>query len=180
MRGWAGGTAPLFLAAAACSSASAPVDPIDAVPAAQQRTITRNEFGFRWPFTAGVGTLGCRDGAVMFRNAGTTYALNDAGARQFPPVDPLRRIQGSGPPTDPVSRLTQGTREKIFAGMSACSRLATGAAACRDGLQASHNVTDDELGKIEAEGIERRWPPVEPVHMSLAPVLAAGLKLCGQ
>ena len=180
MRGWSNAIASLFLAAAACSGASAPAEPIDAVPAAQQRTITRNEFGFRWPFTVGVGTLGCRDSAVLFRNAGTTYALNDVAARQFPPVNPLRRIQGSGPPTDPVSRLTQGTREKIFAGMSACSPLANGAPACRDSLKASHNVTDDELRKIEAEGIERRWPPVEPVHMSLAPVLAAGLKLCPQ
>jgi hypothetical protein len=166
-----------WLPAAGCVRPAATADPIEAIPPTQQRTITRNEIGFRWPFTVGVGTVGCDAGAVVFRHDGKTYALNDAAARRYPAVESLRRIQGAGPPTDPVSRLTQDTRQRIFAERSAC-RAADAAATCREQVRTRHNITADELTRIEAEGTERRWPPIKPVFMSLEPVVQAGMKLC--
>ena len=42
------------VALAACGrKAPAVADPVEGVPLAQQRTITRNELGYKWPFTVG-------------------------------------------------------------------------------------------------------------------------------
>jgi hypothetical protein len=78
------------------------VDPVPGVPPAQQRTITRSELGYQWPFIVGVGTVACDGGLLVFRSGGTTYALSrGAGTRGYANVDALRAVQGSGPPSDP-------------------------------------------------------------------------------
>ncbi len=62
---------------AGCGRSTAVVsDPVPGLPAAQQRTITRTELGYQWPFTVGVGTVACDGGALAFRSGGTTYALS--------------------------------------------------------------------------------------------------------
>ena len=66
----------------------------------------RNELGYKWPFDVGAGTIACDGGALFFCAAGTTYALSrGAGTRGYADIDAIRRVQGSGPPSDPVSRL---------------------------------------------------------------------------
>jgi hypothetical protein len=158
-------------------------DPVENVPLTQQRNIDRNELGYKWPFTPGVGTIACDGGALFFRTGGTTYALSrGAGTRGYANVDAIRRVQGSGPPSDPVSRLTQGVREKVFADVSACGDAAGAgsqrAAECKARVRERAKVSEDELTKIEAEGVERNWPPRPPILMSLDPITEAARPLC--
>ena len=150
-------------------------EPVDGVPLAQQRTITRNEVGYKWPFDMGTGTIACDGGALFFRAGGTTYALSrGAGTRGYAHADAIRRVQGSGPPSDPVSRLTQEVRVKLFADVSACGT----AADCRMRLRERAGLSESELAKIEAEGVERNWPPLRPVLMSLDTIVDAARQLC--
>jgi hypothetical protein len=159
-------------------------DPIQGVPLAQQRTIDRAELGYKWPFEVGVGTIACDGGAMFFRSGGTTYALSKgAGTRGYANVDAIRRVQGSGPPSDPVSRLTQEVRMKLFAEVSACGNAADAAgsprvAECRTRIRERGGLSESELTKIEAEGVERNWPPRPPVLMSLDAVADAARSLC--
>jgi hypothetical protein len=173
------------VALAACGRQQPAVaDPVEGIPLAQQRTITRNEIGYKWPFEMGVGTIACDGGALFFRTAGTTYALSrGAGTRGYASVDAIRREQGSGPPSDPVSRLTQDARIKLFAQASACDSDARAAgspraAECRARLRERHGLSEGELTKIEAEGVERNWPPLPPIQMSLDPIVDAARPLC--
>lgn len=155
-------------------------DPVAGIPLTQQRTIDRNELGYKWPFEMGTGTLACDAGALFFRTGGTTYALSrGAGTRGYADIDTIRRSQGSGPPSDPVSRLTQEARMKIFAQSSACSSEAQGSVGdCKARLRARSNVTESELTRVEAEGAERYWPPLKPPLMSLDALSDAARQLC--
>jgi hypothetical protein len=180
---------PLLIAglavAAGCHGKPAPVDdPVPGIPATQQRTISRNEIGYKWPFSVGVGTIACDGGALAFRAGGTTYALSrGAGTRAYANIDAIRLVQGSGPPSDPVSRLTQETRMKLFAQSSACGDAGdAGAAArvadCKARVRERAGVSDSEMTRIDAEGVERFWPPLKPPLMSLDPVVDAARQLC--
>jgi hypothetical protein len=165
-------------------SAEVVLDPVPGVPPEHQRTITRSELDYRWPFTVGGGTVACDGGVLAFRSNGTTYALvPGAATRGYANVDAIRAVQGSGPPTDPVSRLTQDVRTRIFAQTSACAR-AGGAerprrvSECRAHVRETSGVSESEMARIEAEGKERNWPPLAPVLMSLETVIAAAGELC--
>ena len=169
------------LVLAACGkSAPTIVDPLEGIPPAQQRTIDRNELGYKWPFDAGTGTIACDGGALFFRTGGTTYALSrGAGTRGYADIDAIRRTQGSGPPSDPVSRLTQEERMKIFAQSSACgTESAARASDCKARLRTHSHLSESELTRIEAEGAERSWPPLKPPLMSLEALTDAARQLC--
>jgi hypothetical protein len=159
-------------------------EPIEGVPLTQQRTITRNEVGFKWPFEVGSGTIACDGGALFFRTAGTTYALSrGAGTRGYANVDAIRRVQGSGPPSDPVSRLTQDMRMQLFARLSACAAppgaaAPRSAAECKARIGKQSSLSESELARIEAEGVERNWPPLPRVLMNLDAVTDAARQLC--
>jgi hypothetical protein len=178
--GWiATGLGALVLTA--CGKQTATIaDPVQGVPLTQQRTIDRNELGYRWPFEMGAGTIACDGGALFFRAGGTTYALSrGAGTRGYADIDTIRRAQGSGPPTDPVSRLTQDERMKIFAQSSECgSGTPASAIECKARLRARSSISESELTQIEAEGAERYWPPLTPPLMSLDAVNDAARQLC--
>ena len=169
------------VALAACGrNAPAVTDPVEGVALTQQRNITRNEVGYKWPFSVGAGTIACDGGALFFRVDGTTYALSrGTGTRGYANVDAIRRVQGSGPPSDPVSRLTQEVRMKLFADSSACGTAGSQRAAeCKTRIRERAGVSEPELAKIEAEGVERNWPPLQPILMSLDPITEAGRRLC--
>jgi hypothetical protein len=159
-------------------------DPVAGVPLRQQRAIDRAELGFKWPFDVGTGTIACDGGALFFRSGGTTYALTGgAGARGYPNVDALRRVQGSGPPSDPVRRLTQDVRMRLFAQVSACAGPGETADSprareCRTRTRERSGVSESELARIEAEGEERNWPPRPPVLMPVEPLVDAARQLC--
>jgi hypothetical protein len=155
-------------------------EPVEGVPLTQQRTIDRNELGYKWPFEMGTGTIACDGGALFFRTGGTTYALSrGAGTRGYADIDAIRRAQGSGPPSDPVSRLTQEERMKIFAQSSACTGDNPGKVTeCKARIRARGSISESELTRIEAEGAERFWPPLTPPLMSLDAVSGAARQLC--
>ena len=115
-----------MMAAAGCRDTRPAVeDPLPGVPLTQQKTITLNDLGHEWPFTVGAGTIVCDAGALSFRAGGTTYALSQgAGTRGYANINAVRRRQGSGPPSDPVSGVTQDLRMKIFAQASECGAAA--------------------------------------------------------
>lgn len=170
--------------AAACGGGPQRIeDPIPDLPLNQQRSVMRSDFGWRWPFVIGVGTLGCASGAVVFRTGDVTYALNSpAMAKGFPSARPIQLTVHSGP-RNPLVRIKQDERVRIFAQAAACSGAGGPPAhsgACRQRLQETHGVTDDELTQIEAEGNERRWPPLPAEYASVSTVVDAGLKLCPQ
>lgn len=170
----------LLLLVGACgeNGAQRVEEPIPDIPSNQQRSVTRSEFRYDWPFTVGAGTVGCAAGAVVFRTAGLSYALNDAARlRGLAPVDPIRQIQGSGPPTDPLKRMKQDDRMRIFAAAASCDDAAD-ATECKRRMRSTHTLSDTELNQVEAEGKERRWPPLSPARINLDPLIDAGLKLC--
>ena len=156
------------------------------IPVTQQRTISRTDFGFKWPFEPGTGTIACDGGALAFRAGGTTYALSrGAGTRAYANIDAIRRRHDSGPPADPVSRLTQDTRMKLFAQSSACATGTDTAserrvAECKTRIQRSAGITESELTRIESEGAERFWPPLERPLMPLDPVIVEANGLCAR
>jgi hypothetical protein len=165
-------------------SAEVVLDPVPGVPPAQQRTITRSDLDYRWPFIVGVGTVACDAGVLAFRSQGTTYALGPGAAtRGYANVDVIRAVQGSGPPSDPVSRLAQDVRIRIFAQTSACETAGgtegrRRVSECKARVRENSGVSDGELARIEAEGKERNWPPLAPALMSLEPVIAVAGQLC--
>jgi len=159
------------------------IDPIPDIPLNQQRTVTRNEFGWRWPLTVGIGTLGCVSNAVVFRAGAVTYAVNAAAAaRGFAPLEPISVTQSRGLPHDPVKRLRQDDRMRIFAQSAACERSdggsSQGGPGCRTRVLHTSSVSEEELQKIEREGRERRWPPLPPARVSVGVLVDAGIKLC--
>jgi hypothetical protein len=171
----------LLASLAACSGPSPPADPIPEVPLAQQRTIARSELGFRWPFTVGQGTLGCVSGAVIFQNGGRRYAVNDAAKPHATAgIESIQAFLSGGPPTNPLGRIRQEERQRIFAACAACGDRPQQADACRKALRDHERLSDDELKQVEAEGQERRWPPLAPQRTSLDAVVEAGLRLCRQ
>ena len=152
------------------------------VPLTQQRTISHNDLGHEWPFTVGTGTIVCDAGALSFRAAGTAYALSQgAGTRGYANINAVRRRQGSGPPSDPVSSVKQDDRMKIFAQASGCGPAADAISrACRARVRERYQLSESDLARIEAEGAERYWPPLELPYMSLDPVITRARQLCPQ
>jgi hypothetical protein len=155
-------------------------DPIPDVPLAQQRIVDRSELRYQWPFTVGSGTLGCSSGAVVFRNAGTSYAVNDAArARGFTSIESIRVTQTAGPPSNPLARLKQSERERVFRQAADCEKTsAAETAACKRQLRDRERLSEGDLSQIEAEGQERLWPPLPPKKIGLDAVVEAGTKLC--
>lgn len=163
-----------FLGLTAGCASEAVRDPIPDIPAAQQRTTTRSEFDWRWPFSVGVGTLGCQSGAVVFRHRGANYALNPAAAeRGYGSPQSITMLEPSRLPSNPLSRLKQEDRMQIFAAASRC-----GPDPCRERLREARALTAAELKQIEDEGQERKWPPLPRRPRDLGPLVQAGLKLC--
>jgi len=170
---------------AGCRDTRPPVeDPMPGVPLTQQKTISHNDLGHEWPFTVGTGTVVCDAGALSFRAGGTAYALSQgAGTRGLANIDAVRRRQGSGPPSDPVSSVKQDDRMKIFAAASECG--ASGAVdaisrACRARIRERYRLQESDLARIEAEGAERYWPPLQLPFMSLDPIITRARQLCPQ
>jgi hypothetical protein len=171
----AAGVVAVALAAACSGNAPRVVeDPIPDLPPSQQRTVTRSDFDWRWPFSVGVGTLGCQSGAVVFRHRSTNYALNEAAAKHgYASPQSITMPEASRPPTNPLSRLKQERRMQIFVASTKCSTEP-----CRKQLQATAGISAAELKQIEEEGHERVWPPLPRKPKDLAPLVDAGLKLC--
>jgi len=158
-------------------------DRILEIPMSQQRMVTRNDLGGQWPFTIGIGTLGCNAAAVMFRADGRTYAINDAARNAgFASVEPIRIVQSRGWPSNPLKSLPQDARMNIFEESIRCERMSAALSyssdPCKRRLRETHILTDAQLSQIEAEGRERLWPPLESEHVSLGPLVEVGLKLC--
>jgi len=158
-------------------------DPVPDFPVAQQRAVTRAQFGLDWPFDAAAGTLACKEQAVAFRTNRETYAINEAavnlGLRR---VDGLVRLQRGGPPTNPLSKLRQEDRQRIFRQSMLCEKFLVpdSVARCKTDLRDGSGLTVAELTQIEVEGQERRWPPLVLQPASLDALTRAGLKLCGR
>jgi hypothetical protein len=114
----------------------------------------------------------------VFRAGGVNYALHGRpGLPGLARIDAIQSTQGLGPPSNPLGRLTQETRLDIFAKVSACERTAM-PAGCRQRLREDFRLSEPDLKQIEAEGIERFWPPLTAPLKSLDPLVEAGLKLC--
>jgi hypothetical protein len=162
----------------ACSGRDVRIeDRIADIPASQQMAISRRELTDGWPFIPAEGALGCLSDAVVFRAAGVSYALNDAArSRGYAQVDPIV-LTTPGRPSNPLGRITQDERMRVFAAADAC-RVHPQPSVCRQELARAHTLTSDELAQIEVEGRERSWPPVPRHPRSLTPVLNAGLALC--
>ncbi|MCA1649342.1 MAG: YebY family protein [Acidobacteria bacterium] len=171
----------LLVLFSACDKKASPQigDRIPDIPVSQQRTVTRREFGWKWPLTVGVGTLGCISDAVVFRAGGVTYGLNlTATSRGFAPLDPIWATQSSGP-REPLKRLTQDQRMRIFAEASACEKARPpNQGQCQQRILDTHHLSEPELQQIDAEGRERSWPPLSPMRRSVTPLVDAGLTLC--
>jgi hypothetical protein len=167
---------------ASCAREAQTPDPIHGIPATHQRVIRRHELEWRWPFTVGTGTLGCVSGAVVFRTAGVSYAVNEAAeGLGFASIEPLRIALPSGPPRNPLEGVRQDVRMRIFAELRACDRTSgptDAARACRGRIREREGLTEADSGQIEDEGEERGWPPLVRGKVSLDPLVQMGLTLC--
>ena len=155
------------------------IDPIEGIRPARQETVTRARFGFEWPLSPGTGTLACADGGViLFRAGGVTYAVQGTrpGAAD---ITPIRMNEPSALPSHPVKRLTQDVRMDAFASLERCQSNDHDDA-CARAVQQRFEMTAEEARLIEAEGHERRWPPLARGLMSLEPLVAAGRALCAK
>ena len=172
-------TWPAALAVAvAVAGCVAGADVIGGVPSHQHRAISRTDFPTEWPFSMNSGLLGCDSGAVVFRAVGVTYALNDAARRRgFEEIARIRLLQPSPPPTNPLKGVNQDIRMAIYKEAAACGNGAV-ASQCRQRVRERRALTDAQLSEIEAEGVERIWPPNQRGLVSLEPIVEAGLKLC--
>lgn len=169
-----------MLTAARCGHGSRPIDdPIGNVPLNSQRAVSRVDFSFRWPLSVGAGVLGCdQDNRILFRTQGVTYQLagrTDGAAG----VEPLRIPEPSPPPTNPLRRMKQGDRMAAFASMTACASQPS-SDLCASATLERFGLSREEWTQVEAEGRERRWPPLTREYMSLEPLIASGRTLCAR
>ena len=168
----------LLVGLGACGSRAAIDEPIAGVTPGRQRTVSRAEFGFRWPLSVGAGTLACTEsGAILFRALGVTYVLSgrhagalDARSLQLPEPSP--------PPSRPLVRLRQDERMEAFHSMRRCETRGRVDEDCRRSALARFGLSPAEWALIDREGNERRWPPLDRGLMSLDPLIVAGRGLC--
>jgi len=162
---------------AACGTHDRVSDPVAGIPLARQQTISRAQLGFRWPLSPGTGTVACaEDGVILFRTGGVTYVVQGDRTRGTDIV-PLRMPEPSSLPSNPVRRLTQNVRMDAFASLQRC-RSNTDQEACSQAVQERFGLSADEARLVEAEGQERRWPPLARGLMPLEPLADAGRALC--
>ena len=84
--------AAILLALAACTTGGG------ADLAANERQVSRADFGNDWPLTVESGVLACEGaGAVTFTTGGTTYAVNGLAQRTYPEIDAIW-ADAPGPP----------------------------------------------------------------------------------
>jgi hypothetical protein len=162
---------------AACGSQDRVSEPIDDIRPVRQKTITRAQLGFEWPLSPGIGTLACPDdGAILFRTGGVIYGVSGShpGAAD---ITPLRVHEPSPLPSNPVRRVTQNVRMDAFALLERC-RASGQEDACSRSVQERFGLSGEEARLIQAEGQERRWPPLARNLMSLEPLVAQGRALC--
>jgi hypothetical protein len=158
-------------------------DPIAGAPVAQQRLITRQQYGWRWPFVMGVGTLACHDDAVLFRAGGVTYGLNPvARGRGFADPGSIRAVAAGVPPSNPLRRLTQDTRMSVFQAAESCGQRQAEPerAHCRSEVMRQFGLSSAELLQVDVEGRERHWPPLPAELMSVDAVVRDGAALCAR
>ena len=72
---------------------------------------------------------------------------------------------------------------KPFAQSSACGIANDNAAMrrvaeCKARIREANKLTESDLARIDAEGVERFWPPLKPPLMSLDPIVDAARQLC--
>jgi hypothetical protein len=168
----------IMLMATACSRGSRRIDdPIGNVPLNRQRAVSRVDFSFRWPLSVGVGVLGCdQDKRILFRTQGITYQV-DGRTDGVGAIEPLRMAEPSPPPTNPLRRVKQSDRMAAFASMTACAAHPSDDL-CASATLERFGLSREEWTQVEAEGRERRWPPLPREYMSLDPLIAAGRTLC--
>jgi hypothetical protein len=86
-----------------------------------------------------------------------------------------------------TNAVDRGSKPYVFDGAhtsaSACGKATDDAGSrrvsdCKARVREHGDVSDSELTRIEAEGVERNWPPLTPVLMSLDAVIAAAGQLC--
>ncbi len=167
-----------LVAIAGCGNGGTHIDdPIAGVPLERQRAVSRLAFGFRWPLSVGVGVLACdQQKVILFRTQGTTYALTGS-PKGIADIEPLRLLEPSEPPTNPLRRMKQDERMAVFASMMACT-AGPSPEVCSNATLQRFGLSRKEGAQVEAEGRERRWPPLTRELMPLDPLIAAGGSLC--
>jgi hypothetical protein len=161
------------------SSSSTSLDPIPGIPTEAQRYVSRSELGLLWPLEIGQGTIGCVSGAIVFRGQGINYALNDAArSRGFRPIDSIWEDRTEGWPSNPLKRIAQDMRKRIYAELATCQKAQDSVSACKERVRVRAQLTEAELEQVIAEGVERRWPPLKPNRKSLDPLLNVCTGLC--
>ncbi len=171
----------LLAAVMACGHGSPRIDdPIAGVPQSHQRAVSRTEFGFRWPLSVGNGVVACDERhTLLLRARGVTYTLTGSPGADAD-LATLRMPEPSGPPTNPLRRIKQADRMAVFASMMSCAAPdASPESPCSRAALQRFGLSRDEWAQVEAEGRERRWPPLTRGLMPLDPLIAAGRALCG-
>ena len=62
-----------------------------------QRTVTKEQYGDKWPLIVNSGLLKCDRGAIVFIHNGIKYAVNGiAMGRGYPDIEPIWKDHPSG------------------------------------------------------------------------------------
>jgi len=157
---------------------------------AQERRISRSDYGDRWPFTVNDGILSCVAlgkksnvdiQGVYFRVGPITYGVNgSARGRGGADVEAISKNVSRGEPKKILNRVLEENRRELFGAIVACEDQANRVAECKGEIRAKYKVTDGELDLVADEGLVRYWPPLEPQRVDTKLIIDDGLKLCSR
>lgn len=146
--------------------------------------IARSDAPASWPFIFEAGELRCQrlDAqrlAVLLIAEGQTYGLNGtAKGAGHPAADPVVKPRGPLGNIEPVSRVAEPSRRRIFAELVGCEDSG-GGTACKEALRRRERLSEVEFKTISNEGLVSSWPPLAPPPpMDVSPFIRRGLALC--
>lgn len=158
--------------------------PAAPAPRVDTMRISHAEATEGWPFTFEAGELRCQriDAqrlAVLLIADGRTYGLNgtarDAG---HPSADAVTKPRGALGNIEPVGRLPEPSRRRIFTELVRCED-SDGVSACKEAVRRRERLSEVEFKAISNEGILASWPPLPPPPaMDVSPFIRRGLALC--
>lgn len=167
---------------------------------ANERTVSKAQYGERWPLTVDGGVIACTANAATFRAAGRTWALNGIAKSRMKGAGAIVEIQRRQPPkpveaASIVSRVPELQRMAVFESAVTCEDQAAKSVnsmtdfvaqskeqrrltdACEARLLTRSKISKKELGQISTEGVLRNWPPLK-IMVSVGPLIDDALKLC--
>lgn len=153
--------------------------------AANDRVVSRSDYGPDWPFTLDSGTLRCDAGNhVVFVANGRPYAINGsaksaAAQNGYGNSDDVVATKSLGEP-EKTANLPLAARRRAFAELVRCENLNDDRKTekCKTSVRADAKISKSDESLISSEGVMLSWPPLTPMRASVSKIIQDGLTLC--